>query len=181
LKAGGADIFVNDDNKIEYIHLVADYKLNRQINRQVIAFRNGLSNVIDLELLRLFNFNEFQFLISGSDECIDVEDWKMHTVYAGVYSEHSPVIINFWRVVESFDDEQRRKLLKFVTSRSRTPLFGFKNLIPNFAIHSSGSELRLPTASTCMNLLKLPPIEEFDTLKEKIICAIESDAGFELS
>jgi len=109
--------------------LVADYKLNKQINRQVIAFRNGISNVIDLELLRFFNFNEFQFLISGSDECIDVEDWKKHTVYAGVYGESNPVIKNFWKVVESFDDEQRRKLLKFVTSRSRTPLFGFKYII----------------------------------------------------
>ena len=35
LKPGGSDIFVNDDNKIEYMHLVADYKLNKQINRQV--------------------------------------------------------------------------------------------------------------------------------------------------
>lgn len=181
LKPGGTEIFVNDDNKIEYIHLVADYKLNKQINRQVIAFRNGLANVIDLELLRLFNFNEFQYLISGSDEKIDVRDWMNYTVYAGVYSSECSVIINFWKVVESFTDDQRRKLLKFVTSRSRTPLFGFKNLIPNFAIHSSGSEERLPTASTCMNLLKLPPIEDFELLKNKLICAIESDAGFELS
>lgn len=181
LKPGGADIYVNDDNKIEYIHLVADFKLNKQINRQVISFRNGLSNIIDLELLRLFNFNEFQYLVSGSDEVIDVNDWKNYTVYAGAYSTQSPVIINFWKVVTSFSDEQRRKLLKFVTSRSRTPLFGFKNLIPNFAIHSSGSEMRLPTASTCMNLLKLPPIEDFELLKDKLLCAIESDSGFELS
>lgn len=131
--------------------------------------------------MRLFNFNEFQFLISGADETIDIEDWKRHTVYAGVYHQGCSVILNFWSVVESFTDDQRRKLLKFVTSRSRTPLFGFKNLIPNFAIHSSGSEERLPTASTCMNLLKLPPIEDFALLKEKLICAIESDAGFELS
>ena len=181
LKPGGKDIYVTDDNKIEYIHLVADFKLNKQINRQVIAFRNGIANVIDLELLRLFNFNEFQYLISGSEEFIDVNDWKVHTVYAGTYNPDNPVIVNFWNVVESFDEEQKRKLLKFVTSRSRTPLFGFKNLIPNFAIHSSGSELRLPTASTCLNLLKLPPVEDFDILREKLVCAIESDAGFELS
>ena len=129
----------------------------------------------------MFNFNEFQYLVSGSDEVIDVNDWKNYTVYAGAYSTQSPVIINFWKVVTSFSDEQRRKLLKFVTSRSRTPLFGFKNLIPNFAIHSSGSEMRLPTASTCMNLLKLPPIEDFELLKDKLLCAIESDSGFELS
>ena len=32
----------------------------------------------------------------------------------------------FWSVVSSFNDDQRRKLLKFVTSCSRPPLLGFK-------------------------------------------------------
>lgn len=80
-----------------------------------------------------------------------------------------------------FTEEQKQKLLKFATSRSRPPLFGFKNLIPNFAIHNSGSEDRLPSASTCLNLLKLPPIENYDNLKSKLICAIEAEAGFDLS
>ncbi len=86
LKPGGKDIYVTSDNKIEYIHLLADYKLNKQIHNQVIAFRNGLSNVVDLELLRLFNFNELQFLISGSDDLIDVYDWQANTVYSGIYN-----------------------------------------------------------------------------------------------
>jgi ubiquitin-protein ligase E3 C len=83
LKPGGKDIPVTHDNKIEYIHLLADYKLNKQIHEQVIAFRNGISNVINLDLLRLFNFNEVQNLISGEIEIIDVNDWQKHTVYSG--------------------------------------------------------------------------------------------------
>ena len=83
LKPGGKDIPVTNDNKIEYIHLLSDYKLNKQIHEQVIAFRNGISNVINLDLLRLFNFNEFQNLISGGVEIIDVNDWKRHTAYSG--------------------------------------------------------------------------------------------------
>ncbi len=39
LKPGGRDITVSEENKIEYIHLVADYKLNRQIRTQCNAFR----------------------------------------------------------------------------------------------------------------------------------------------
>jgi ubiquitin-protein ligase E3 C len=31
LKCGGKEIAVTNDNKIEYIHLLADYKLNRQV------------------------------------------------------------------------------------------------------------------------------------------------------
>lgn len=90
------------------------------------------------------------------------------------------MIQTFWAVVEEMTEVQKKKLLKFATSRSRPPLFGFKNLIPNFAIQSSDSD-RLPTASTCLNLLKLPMIDDYKLLKEKLLCAIESDAGFELS
>ena len=42
-------------------------------------------------------------------------------------------------------------------------------------------EDRLPTASTCMNLLKLPPYSKTSNLKEKLLYAINSGAGFELS
>lgn len=47
-------------------------------------------------------------------------------VLSGGYSADHPVIRVFWRVVEGFTDEEKRKLLKFVTSCSRPPLLGFK-------------------------------------------------------
>ena len=47
-------------------------------------------------------------------------------VVLGGYSADHPVIKVFWRVVEGFTDEEKRKLLKFVTSCSRPPLLGFK-------------------------------------------------------
>ena len=40
---------------------------------------------------------------------------------------------------------------------------------------------RLPTASTCVNLLKLPMYTDERTLREKLLYAIEADAGFEYS
>ena len=39
LKAEGDEIAVTNENRIEYIHLVADYKLNKQIRQQCNAFR----------------------------------------------------------------------------------------------------------------------------------------------
>ena len=85
------------------------------------------------------------------------------------------------QVVEQFDDQQRSHLLKFVTSNSRGPLLGFKDLHPQFCIQPSGSEQRLPSAATCMNLLKLPEYSDPVTLREKLLYAITSNAGFELS
>lgn len=40
---------------------------------------------------------------------------------------------------------------------------------------------RLPTAATCMNLLKLPPYPSAQLIREKLLYAIKAGAGFELS
>lgn len=40
---------------------------------------------------------------------------------------------------------------------------------------------RLPTASTCMNLLKLPPYTSLEAMLDKLRYAITSGAGFDLS
>ncbi|KAJ8435762.1 hypothetical protein Cgig2_003184 [Carnegiea gigantea] len=40
---------------------------------------------------------------------------------------------------------------------------------------------RLPTSATCMNLLKLPPYRSKEQLERKLLYAINSEAGFDLS
>ena len=65
-------------------------------------------------------------LISGADVAIDVNDLRAHTQYAGGYGDEHECIELFWKVVGTMTDEQKRLLLKFVTSCSRPPLLGFK-------------------------------------------------------
>uniref|UniRef100_A0A2K5DV23 Ubiquitin-protein ligase E3C n=1 Tax=Aotus nancymaae TaxID=37293 RepID=A0A2K5DV23_AOTNA len=179
LKFGGKDIPVTSANRIAYIHLVADYRLNRQIRQHCLAFRQGLANVVSLEWLRMFDQQEIQVPYLGGHALRIIK--HVHFA-AGGYSADHPVIKVFWRVVEGFTDEEKRKLLKFVTSCSRPPLLGFKELYPAFCIHNGGSDLeRLPTASTCMNLLKLPEFYDETLLRSKLLYAIECAAGFELS
>lgn len=50
-----------------------------------------------------------------------------------------------------------------------------------FSIRRQGSQQRLPTASTCFNLLKLPNYSRKAILKEKLKYALAANAGFELS
>lgn len=182
LKYNGRNITVTEANKIEYIHLMADYKINKQIRTHCTAFRQGMADLINLEWLRMFDHHEIQTLISGAMIPVNIQDLKQHTHYSGGYTINHPVIQNFWDVVENFTDTQKRQLLKFVTSCSRPPLLGFKDLFPAFCVHFGGNEEdRLPTASTCMNLLKLPEFHDKETLRTKLTYAIESGAGFELS
>ncbi|XP_070279669.1 ubiquitin-protein ligase E3C isoform X4 [Myotis yumanensis] len=82
LKCGGKDIPVTSANRIAYIHLVADYRLNRQIRQHCLAFRQGLANVVNLEWLRMFDQQEIQVLISGAQVPISLEDLKSFTNYS---------------------------------------------------------------------------------------------------
>jgi len=50
-----------------------------------------------------------------------------------------------------------------------------------FSVARRQSTDRLPTASTCFNLLKLPSYSKKTILREKLKYAIMSKAGFELS
>ena len=125
--------------------------------------RAGIADVIGLEWLRMFSSAELGTLVAGAEHEISVLDLQQHTNYAGGYGPGHPTITAFWQVTEGLSEEQKRALLKFVTSCSRPPLLGFKDLDPPFCIQNAGSEpQRLPTASTCMNLLKLPDFKVRD-------------------
>ncbi|XP_057785709.1 E3 ubiquitin-protein ligase UPL7 [Salvia miltiorrhiza] len=193
LKPGGKDICVTNDNKLQYVHAMADYKLNRQILPFSNAFYRGLTDLISPSWLKLFNASEFNQLLSGGDRDIDVDDLRKHTQYTGGYSEGSRTVKLFWEVFAAFEPKERCMLLKFVTSCSRAPLLGFKHLHPAFTIHKVNCDAplwasfggpdvdRLPSASTCYNTLKLPTYKRSSTLRAKLLYAINSNAGFELS
>lgn len=40
---------------------------------------------------------------------------------------------------------------------------------------------RLPSASTCINLLKLPPYRSASVIRAKLLYAVKNVAGFDLS
>ncbi|CAA2973673.1 E3 ubiquitin- ligase UPL7 [Olea europaea subsp. europaea] len=135
LKPGGKDICVTNENKLQYIHAIADYKLNRQILPFSNAFYGGLSDLISPSWLKLFNASEFNQLLSGGDHDIDVDDLRKNTRYTGGYTVGSRTVKIFWEVFAGFEPRERCMLLKFVTSCSRAPLLGFKHLQPAFTIH----------------------------------------------
>lgn len=183
LMPGGKDRKVTKANHIEYIYCVADFYLNRQTSRQCRAFLRGFQDVIKPEWLNMFSSSELQLLISGTEDVLDVQDFQAHTNYSGEFNAEHPTIQNFWLVVSEMSNEDRSKLLRFVTSCSRPPLLGFKQLQPAFCIHfgGPGDSERLPSASTCINLLKLPAYATLPMLREKLMQAITQGTGFGLS
>ncbi|ODQ63291.1 HECT-domain-containing protein, partial [Nadsonia fulvescens var. elongata DSM 6958] len=178
---GGHSLAVTNANRLEYIHAVANFKLNTVLQVQTNAFITGMSDLISANWLSMFNAPELQMLVSGGSAGIDIADLRRHTLYGG-YLETDETVSHFWEVLEEFTDVERRKLIKFVTSVARAPLLGFEVLRPLFAIRNAGSDKeRLPTASTCVNLLKLPDYKSKSLLRKKLLYAINAEAGFDLS
>ncbi|KAK6340486.1 hypothetical protein TWF730_002236 [Orbilia blumenaviensis] len=187
LKPGGSHIPVTSSNRLEYIHLVSKYKLAVQGKQQTNAFLRGLSSIISPRWLSMFNQSELQTLVGGNESPLDVDDLRKNTVYGGVYTigddnqEHETVKM-FWQVMKRLRESDKRSVLKFVTSVSRAPLLGFSSLNPRFSIRDAGSDsTRLPSTSTCVNLLKLPRYTSEAVLEEKLLYAANAGAGFDLS
>jgi ubiquitin-protein ligase E3 C len=143
----------------------------------------GLHLVISKEYLSFFFSEEIQLLISGGHNEIDIDDLRKHTIY-NKYSENDPYIKEFWSYLKSLDNEQKEKFLVFVTGTNRPPLLGFKYMNPQFCIYrislDSAKDVRFPTSSTCMNMLKLPHYGNIEKMKETLHYAINSNAGFNL-
>ncbi|CAG5922940.1 unnamed protein product [Menidia menidia] len=211
LMPGGKTMPVTNENKISYIHLMAHFRMHTQIKEQTAAFIRGFRSIINPEWLHMFSTPEVQRLVSGDNAEIDLDDLKKHTVYYGGFHSSHRVIIWLWDILSSdFNAEERAMFLKvnriFVTSCSRPPLLGFAYLKPPFSIRcvevsddqdtgdTLGSVLRgfftirkkepggrLPTSSTCFNLLKLPNYSKKSILRDKLRYAISMNTGFELS
>jgi len=183
----GANIPVTNENRPLYMSAVARHRLHGQPFQQTRAFLRGLGQIINPSWLSMFNQTELQTLIGGDSSQIDVDDLRRNTIYSGVYVigddglEH-PTVQLFWQVMKELDDSDRRKVLKYVTSTPRAPLLGFGQLNPRFSIRDAGGdEQRLPSTSTCINLLKLPRYSTASTLRSKLLYAVNSGAGFDLS
>lgn len=182
LKKDGSCIKVTADNRMEYIQLYVNYYLSKRLSPMIAALRSGLRNVIDPEWLRMFSPLEISMLVGGSDSEIDFNELKKFTTVHNIKSEHDQQYMDlFWLVINGFSSGDKKKLLKFITGCPRPPIMGFKTLTPPMGIQLVHDVDKLPTAATCMNLLKLPLYDNAETLRRKLIYAINCGAGFELS
>ncbi|KAH9248888.1 hypothetical protein BASA81_013452 [Batrachochytrium salamandrivorans] len=204
IKPGGSHINLSMDNRFEYIHLMADFRLNQECKDQLCAFIGGFNAIIQSQWLQMFSPVELQWLMSGENAEFSVTDLRAYTRYDGGFYDLHGTIRNFWAVFADMSPQDKSALLKFTTSCSKPPVGGFQYLDPPFTIQyvddgqrssvtlnpllTIGSFLglgkdknRLPTANTCFNLLKLPAYSKKSTLRSKLLYAIHAGAGFELA
>ena len=89
-----------------------------------------------------------------------------------------PMSSIFEALKDVLSEEERAKLLQFVTGTSKVPLNGFKELegmngFAKFNIHRDySSKDKLPTSHTCFNQLDLPEFESYEYLRQQLYTAV---------
>ncbi|XP_073486651.1 E3 ubiquitin-protein ligase HECW1 isoform X3 [Aquarana catesbeiana] len=184
LKSGGTNIQVTEKNKKEYIEKMVKWRVERGVVQQTEALVRGFYEVVDSRLVSVFDARELELVIAGTAE-IDLIDWRNNTEYRGGYHDGHIVIRWFWAAVERFNNEQRLRLLQFVTGTSSVPYEGFaalrgSNGLRRFCIEKWGKITSLPRAHTCFNRLDLPPYPSYSMLHEKLLIAVEETSTFGL-
>uniref|UniRef100_A0A8C1XE55 HECT-type E3 ubiquitin transferase n=1 Tax=Cyprinus carpio TaxID=7962 RepID=A0A8C1XE55_CYPCA len=184
LKPGGANIPVSEKNKKEYIERMVKWRIERGVVQQTESLVRGFYEVVDARLVSVFDARELELVIAGTAE-IDLGDWRNNTEYRGGYHDNHIVIRWFWAAVERFNNEQRLRLLQFVTGTSSIPYEGFASLRGSngprrFCVEKWGKITSLPRAHTCFNRLDLPPYPSFSMLYEKMLTAVEETSTFGL-
>jgi len=111
---------------------------------------------------------------------LDFTELQRVTRYEDGYTKDSQAIKYFWNAVHSFNEEQKKQFLMFVTGSDRAPIKGLGDMIFIISRHGPDSEI-LPSAHTCFNHLLLPDYDSEEKMKEKILLAIQNAHGFGLA
>merc|ERR550519_713547 len=65
LKPGGKDIDVTEENKMEYIDLIIQWRFISRIKMQMHRFMGGFNDVIPLSSIKIFDEGEIELLLGG--------------------------------------------------------------------------------------------------------------------
>jgi E3 ubiquitin-protein ligase TRIP12 len=192
LRKGGKDIPVTIHNLEEYIKLVYHWMLVGGVSRQMEAWREGFDSVFPSSALKMFYPEELEMVFCGANQSVG-ETWDLKTLMECCrpdhgYTHESRAIQFLFEVMASYNAQERRKFLQFVTGSPRLPVGGFKALQPPLTIVRKTIDLPsdansfLPSVMTCVNYLKLPDYSTIETMRERLrVAADEGQMSFHLS
>ena len=138
--------------------------------------RDTLFTYIPKEKIKCFNSNELELIFNGRP-FIDLEEWKLYTVYRSPYNQNHIVIKWFWDILSKLTQKELSNFLLFATGSSRVPLGGFADLqsnrgnISQFTIEYIAYQKKTKNyikAHTCFNRIDLPGYPNKYELEEAI-------------
>ncbi|MGH0142630.1 UNVERIFIED_CONTAM: hypothetical protein FKN15_076509 [Acipenser sinensis] len=174
----GDDVVVNKHNRQDFVNAYVDYVFNTSVAPLFEAFYEGFHKVCGGKVLQLFQPSELQAMVTGNTN-YDWKELEKSAEYKGEYWADHPTIKLFWEVFHELPLEEKKQFLLFLSGSDRIPILGMKSL--KLVIQpTGGGEQYLPVAHTCFNLLDLPKYTDKQTLRTKLIQAIDHYEGFNL-
>ncbi|KAG7396086.1 hypothetical protein PHYBOEH_002788 [Phytophthora boehmeriae] len=162
--------------------------------------KQGLHSIMPVSALALLTWSELEKRMCGVAE-VDVKLLQANTEYDDGLSANDEFIQRFWRVLESFESEDKRAFLRFVWARSRLPQGSaqFHQKFKIQALASSGTDntsagatttggwmdSQMPKSHTCFFALQLPRYSTDDICRDRVLYAVrncvEMDGDFRLA
>eukprot|EP00948_MAST-09A_sp_MAST-9A-sp1_P002843 g2843.t1 len=171
----GSAVPVTAGNRNRYISLAITYRL-QEFARPAAAIRRGLAQLIPARALTLCTGADLQVFICGDAE-VSVERLRAHTEYSG-WNENHASVQRFWKVFDTFTNDERSKFLRFVWGRSRLPRG--EDWSTTFKLtrkQGSNADNDLPIGHTCFFQIELPAYSSEDIMKKRLLVAIHYGVG----
>ena len=157
------------ENRLEYCDAVEHMRL-REFDAQVARMAQGLGEVVPMDALQLFSWQQLEVLVAGSPT-FDMVLWKKNTSTSGISSRN---LGWFWQVIESLSARDQAGFVRFAWGRSRLPTA--KNFTCKMKLSSAG-RTSLPVAHTCFFSIELPDYETFEAMKHGILTVVHFGVG----
>jgi len=116
LQKGGFDIFVDEENKKEYVKQICEYRMTKQIKKQLKDFLKGFRMVLPKDLTSYFSTSELEILIAGESK-IDLEEMKKYATFRNC-SPSDQIVQWLWEVLEEFSSDQLTAFYYFISGET---------------------------------------------------------------
>jgi hypothetical protein len=173
----GVDIVVTSQNRAELVLRKVNSLITPDQVPMFDLIKQGFNEAIPTSRMSaLFKPAEVKALILGNPE-IDIEDFFAHaTIRIDDMNQRNM----FRNVLTGFNQEQRRKFLRFTTNLSQTPIGGFARIEPKVYIHGGKyyAQHKMPRVYLCTHSVLLPEYRDEAEMREMILLAIEAGNGW---
>lgn len=179
----GQEVFVTLENYPIFKKAIEDFICGKYVKKKIDAFVDGFSEVLDPMFLKMFTGKEMVQILNGNRELLTAQSLSQFIQCEDGYDNDSTQIRDLIDIVSNFDRDHQHFFIQFVTGSPFLPFGGLAALDhPLKIVKKVESEKSLPSASTCINKLKLPPYPSKEIMREKLIMAItEGRDSFDLT
>lgn len=172
LVPNGSKIPVSYSNLDSYIQKCVELRLN-EAKGQYQSILKGFEQTFSTSYLKVLSWQDLELKVVGNEE-VDIERLKEITTYSKCSATHD-VIKKFWKVLTSFENEDRKRYLRFVWGRTRLPLKEDTDIeLHTIQLDENRAKTDTPFGRTCYFRLELPPYQSEAILRERLLFAISN-------